>query len=700
MFGAFLFPNHFPWEIFADSKISAYFCSMMRNRYIFLNINLLLFLAYASVGWAQSSDIQRIDSLRHALPKLEGKERLQALYKLYNLYYYTGDTKMERSSISELRAEAERQDDVKMQATARIALLYYYYNTSQDDSLLAEWPQQQQFMLKHADWKPFYDCWILIVNHYIFTRQSNTALREVKRMYEDAQQRENNYGLGLASYGMGNAYMDIGFHQEAIQAYERCINTLKNSTLGTSTLLDVYPYYCSVLSEVKNFQRMLEITDLWREYLDSHQSELGLDNGKAVNSSYYTYYYNSRATALMGLGRIPEAEELMMKAYEATKDVKDNSQLTVFYNMGQLYMKKGNYQKALDFNTRIINTYSDPNDPSGLLMLQKQRAEIMLLSHRYEDAANLYKQVYLLADSLNLNDAKNQLNEFNTLFKVDEMERENQQAHTRHVSTILVIIIIALVLIGLLGIYFMQRLRQKNHELALALDRAQESDRMKMSFIQHMSHEIRTPLNVITGFSQVIASPSFRLTDEQRAHIVESIENNTNEITNFVNELLEFSENESQNHYPKNDCVNINLLCQDVINKVEQTNNGRLQLVFESSVDNQLTVQTNQRALELILKQLFNNAMKFTEQGSITLKIVPSTNQSMLHISVADTGIGIAEDQRERIFEKFYKIDSFKRGLGLGLPMAQRIARMIGGDLVLDNNYTGGTRFILKIPNK
>jgi signal transduction histidine kinase len=445
---------------------------------------------------------------------------------------------------------------------------------------------------------------------------------------------------------------------------------------------------------------MLEITDLWREYLDSHQSELGLDNGKAVNSSYYTYYYNSRATALMGLGRIPEAEELMMKAYEATKDVKDNSQLTVFYNMGQLYMKKGNYQKALDFNTRIINTYSDPNDPSGLLMLQKQRAEIMLLSHRYDDAANLYKQVYLLADSLNLNDAKNQLNEFNTLFKVDEMERENQQAHTRHVSTILVIIIIALVLIGLLGIYFVQRLRQKNHELALALDRAQESDRMKMSFIQHMSHEIRTPLNVITGFSQVIASPSFRLTDEQRAHIVESIENNTNEITNFVNELLEFSENESQNHYPKNDCVNINLLCQDVINKVEQTNNGRLQLVFESSVDNQLTVQTNQRALELILKQLFNNAMKFTEQGSITLKIVPSTNQSMLHISVADTGIGIAEDQRERIFEKFYKIDSFKRGLGLGLPMAQRIARMIGGDLVLDNNYTGGTRFILKIPNK
>ena len=74
MFGAFLFPNHFPWEIFADSKISAYFCSMMRNRYIFLNINLLLFLAYASVGWAQLSDMQRKNSSRHACAFIADKQ--------------------------------------------------------------------------------------------------------------------------------------------------------------------------------------------------------------------------------------------------------------------------------------------------------------------------------------------------------------------------------------------------------------------------------------------------------------------------------------------------------------------------------------------------------------------------------------------------------------------------------------------------
>jgi signal transduction histidine kinase len=122
--------------------------------------------------------------------------------------------------------------------------------------------------------------------------------------------------------------------------------------------------------------------------------------------------------------------------------------------------------------------------------------------------------------------------------------------------------------------------------------------------------------------------------------------------------------------------------------------------LFETEIDSQLTVTSNQRALERILKQLFNNAMKFTEKGSVILKVVQTLDKSSLEISVTDTGIGIAADQREHIFEKFYKVDSFKRGLGLGLPMARRIARMIRGDLLLDDNYTEGTRFILKIPNK
>lgn len=671
---------------------------MFKNHFL-ITIYLLLFL-FPMKSRAQASYQHQIDSIRREIPKLEGKRLLEAYYKIYNICYYAGDVKQERNSITELLAEAERQGDVKMQGTARVALLYYYYNADMKDSLLLEFPKQQEFLLKQKDWKFYYDIWVLIVNHHIFTGRSNTALREVKRMYEDAQKRENNYGIGLASYGMGNAYMDIGLHDEAIAAYERCIKALDKSEEGSSTLLDVYPYYCSVLSEVKNYKRMLEITDQWRAYLDSNKKNLGLEGEKGSTSSYYTYYYNSRASALMGLGKLNEAEKLLTKAYEATKDLRDNSQLTVFYNMGQLYMKKGDYEKALNFNNQIIGRYTIQEDPSGVLMLKKQRAEILFQSQKFEEASCLYKQVYMLADSLNINSVKNQLNEFNALFKVDELEKEQEEEHVRYVYIVLGVIIAALLLIGILGLYFVNRLRQKNRELAVALDHAQESDRMKTAFIQHVSHEIRTPLNIITGFAQVMGSPNYQLTDEERVHIVNSVESNTREITNFVNELLEFSENESQNRYEERDTIQVNGFCRDIIDRAQQVNNGRLELLYESMVDDSQTITSNAEALGRILRQLVSNSMKFTEKGSVKLKAQLSDDLSILNISVTDTGIGIPPDQRERIFEKFYKVDSFKRGLGLGLTMARRIARILGGDLQLDDTYTGGTRFILSLPNQ
>ena len=201
----------------------------------------MLLLFCSITAKAQSAEKQRVDSLRRELPKLKGDDLLQAYYKIYNLCYYAGDTKAERKAIDDLLKEADRQGNVKKQATARTALLYYYYNTDQDDSLLAQYPAQLEFMRKNGDWKLYYDIWVLIVNHYTFTSKSNTALREVKRMYDDAQQRDNSYGLGLASYGMGNAYMNIGFQEEAIQSYERCIKILNQAKMGSSTLLDVYP---------------------------------------------------------------------------------------------------------------------------------------------------------------------------------------------------------------------------------------------------------------------------------------------------------------------------------------------------------------------------------------------------------------------------------------------------------------------------
>ena len=665
-----------------------------------LLLSISLSLLTVSTTHAQTEDQRQVDSLNRVIPTLKGKDLVDAYEKLYNIYYYLGDTKGERKTIDLLRDAADSQNDAERKCVAQTALLYYYYNADMKDSVLAAFPQVHEFLKAHGDWKRYFDTWALLVNHYIFTGKNNTGLREVKKMYEDAQARDDNYGIGLASYAMGNAYMNIGSSEEARAAYERCLAILPKAEKGLSTLLDVYPYYCDVLAEMKDYKRMIEVTDTWKKYLDTHNQELGLEDGTAANSTYYTYYYISRASAMIGLQDYKEAESLLLKAYENTRELKDNSQLSVAYNLGRLYTKTGDYQKAMEYNEQVMGYYDTPDDPTGLLLAKRQRAEILLLSRQFERAATLYKDVFLMADSLNQNDVKNQLNEFNTLFKVKEIEQVRKEAHTRHIYIILGIIILALLVTGLLALYFLRRMRQKNHELAVALDHANESDRMKTAFMQHVSHEIRTPLNIISGFAQVIGNPDYELNPKERADIVENMEVNAREITNFINELLEFSENESQNTYATTDDVKVNELCRQVMADAGVVNNGRLQLVTDCLLDDTISIKTNRTAIRRILRQLVSNAFKFTEQGSITLQTRLSDDRSQVMMSVTDTGIGIPQDQQERVFEKFYKVDSFKKGLGLGLPMARRIAQLLGGQLTIDQEYTQGARLVLTLPNQ
>jgi signal transduction histidine kinase len=243
-----------------------------------------------------------------------------------------------------------------------------------------------------------------------------------------------------------------------------------------------------------------------------------------------------------------------------------------------------------------------------------------------------------------------------------------------------------------------KKLIKKNKELEIALSRAEESDRMKDSFIEHVSHEIRTPLNVITGFAQVIANTDYSLDDESRKHMLKEINKNTQEITYIVNELLEVAENESREYYPKEDILHVNSFFYKLLHDGEMYNTNHLTLNYSSTVDNNFTIKTNRRVLEKVIIQLMMNALKFTPEGTVTMDIQPSSNDDMLRVMITDTGIGIPEEHRDHIFERFYKVDTFKPGFGLGLTISRKLAVLLGGSLVLDNEYRNGSRFVLYLP--
>ena len=286
-----------------------------------------------------------------------------------------------------------------------------------------------------------------------------------------------------------------------------------------------------------------------------------------------------------------------------------------------------------------------------------------------------------------------------------EREELNAKAAKERERWFAAVIALLAVALGLVASRYLQKRRyqkkllKQNKELEIALDRAKESDRMKTSFIEQVSHEIRTPLNVITGFAQVITNPHYELEEKERNNMINDISKNTVEITNLVNELLEVAEDESREHYERNDNVNIHQLCQEVINSASVINNGRLQLNYKNMLDQDFTLRTNKIALKKILNQLMKNALKFTKEGEIELKIRERAANGGVEFTITDTGIGIDEKYHSKIFERFYKVDTFKQGLGLGLTMSRKMAELLGGSLDIDDSYKKGARFVLILPS-
>lgn len=273
-----------------------------------------------------------------------------------------------------------------------------------------------------------------------------------------------------------------------------------------------------------------------------------------------------------------------------------------------------------------------------------------------------------------------------------DVERTASQARTITLS-----IIIGLLLLLVLALaYIMFSRRRHMHQLKRAYEHALESDKMKTAFIQNMSHEVRTPLNVISGFAQILANPDLSGDSERRKEMAQMMLKNTQIITQQIDEMLELSLNESSGMAEKNDRIFVNNFLNDVLSENKVYANTGVSLELDSTLAADFRFDTNQNMLRRMLNALIDNALKNTTKGSITIQA--SANDTQLTLAVKDTGSGIPAEKAEQVFERFFKIDAFKSGLGLGLPLCRRIANRLGGTITLDANYHEGARFVIVFP--
>ena len=238
---------------------------------------------------------------------------------------------------------------------------------------------------------------------------------------------------------------------------------------------------------------------------------------------------------------------------------------------------------------------------------------------------------------------------------------------------------------------------QKNQELQQANQLVREANQRKTVFMQNMAHQVRTPLNIINGFTQVIAVNFKDIPEEELNDITRRIKDNAVSIKRMTTMIAAAAASDAGQmpdfHMTTFNC---NAICREIIANTHLNDPNQVELIFQTNVPDTQMIHTDYRSLQLILEELLNNANRFTDKGSITLDV--SKQDDTIRFEVTDTGSVIPAAQQKDIFKRFTKLDDFSEGIGLGLPLSQCTARLLGGDVTLDATYEDGARFILTLP--
>lgn len=238
--------------------------------------------------------------------------------------------------------------------------------------------------------------------------------------------------------------------------------------------------------------------------------------------------------------------------------------------------------------------------------------------------------------------------------------------------------------------------RKRQEEMLIAArERAAEADKLKMAFLANMSHEIRTPLNAIVGFSNLLAKT---VDADKKQRFINIINKNNQMLLKLIGDVLDMAKVESNtldfNFRP----TDLNHLIQEVDStmRIKLSNDVMLNYVLGAP---DCIIDTDPDRLNQVLMNLLNNAAKFTTKGSITFGY--ELRDDEIYFYVRDTGIGIPDQDAERLFSRFTKLNNFIPGTGLGLSISKSIVEMLGGSIgVKSAGHNRGSIFWFTIPNK
>jgi signal transduction histidine kinase len=533
-----------------------------------------------------------------------------------------------------------------------------------------------EYYKNHDDLRRYYSTQL---NICLYDIEHNMPYKAVKRANEMLEEMEAGHteAYEYVYIALANVYESRGNQRIARYYYEKAIST--TDPKETTSTMNIELRMANLLAFANP-----EEAKKWNEKA----------NQPDIIPSYKQAYYVIEGI----IAYVMNDKQLFEETYKSYKE--HHEQHPTIDNYGAVVLEiidlafQGKYEEALAL---LPNSSYDLNDVA--------RYDMAILIYermgKLDQALQSHRQRADLVDSLNSEILFNNMDEISAQVGVNKAMAEvsNARERTTRVFTILSIaIIITLILLVRNSRKNKKMLTEKNEQLHSALSMAEEGEKMKLEFVRSVSHEIRTPLNAINGFNDILNTPGIEISAEERRNLTDRINENVRAITNIVDEMLHVADKESNEFYPKLNTIHPNQFFSALLYEHRNKVKGAIELNYTTRVINRFEIVTNKDGLQKIMEQLIQNAIKFTSKGSITVHCELVDDDRQLQVSVTDTGRGISKEQRDKIFEGFYKADAFDQGIGLGLTVSKKIANKLGGDLILDESYDKGARFILALP--
>ena len=424
-----------------------------------------------------SADLEK--SLKHAV----GEDRIAVLIKHYKESLLEEDAERQQQFLRLALEEAERQRHENWLSKIYVERVQFFYNNGMSDSVLHYVPEYKKTLAHAGQWDQYYELWGHMVNTLIyFSESKQDALREVQSMFDDAMGRDSKYGMGIAYYAMGNVYMNMNNLDQSEDAYRKGLGMLSSVSPLPGVMADLYSYYGDVLNEQKKYRQLDSLTVEWREFIPRFLKEQDLDNGKedkAMADILWFYYYIACVQAALGQKQLERTEQMLDEARAHFGQYESYQGMAWMFCKSQLCLEQGRLPEALLWNDRRLALTVEGEDKAIYLTVIAQRAEILQKMGRYELSSEIYRQMYILKDSISNADTRKQLNEMNTMFKVGELERERDRTLYSAIIAIVVLVLLALGIFTVFRVRSARKLAQAHGELLVAYDQLEETTKAK-----------------------------------------------------------------------------------------------------------------------------------------------------------------------------------------------------------------------------